>query len=143
MNYSVMYGLRPADRLVEPIFVTGLSKHHAIYLGHDHQGVEWIAENFKFGGVRKVKASEYFSRGKQITIRHFAGTYSERIAAVNRALNRMGEPYDLINFNCEHYAEYVQSGRATSNQINVAREAFQAVVGAALVISILNLFSND
>src|SRR5688572_4412487 len=98
MNYSTRYGLQPADRLIEPIFTTGLSQHHVIYLGMDHGGNEWIAENYKFQGVRKIKASEYFIPGKKFRIKPFKSTYLQRIAAVERALSKMGEPYDLINF---------------------------------------------
>lgn len=143
MNYAIRYGLRPADRLIEPIFATGLSKHHVIYLGEDYQGVEWIAENYKFQGVRKVKASEYFTWGKKFRIARFSGSYPERIAAVKRALSRMGERYDLINFNCEHYAEYVQTGRANSKQVNSVKEGLQTAAAVLLVIGIVKLFSND
>jgi hypothetical protein len=29
----------------------------------------------------------------------------------------IGRPYNLINFNCEHYATFAQTGRATSSQV--------------------------
>jgi uncharacterized protein YycO len=117
MNYSIRYRLQPADRIIEPIFQTGVSKHHAIYLGRDYNGVEWIAENDKFKGVRRVKANEYFSKGKLIKVKRFQGNYNQRIVAVERALNQLGKPYDLIDFNCEHYAEYVQAGKIESKQV--------------------------
>ena len=119
MTYAEKYGLRPADRIIETIFATGISKHHVIYLGMDHQGIEWIAENYKFQGVRKIKAREYF-KNKRYTIQRFNGNYQQRIEAVQRALSKMGEPYDLIDFNCEHYAEYVQNERSTSHQVELA-----------------------
>lgn len=114
--YGHIYGLQPADRIVEPIFQTGLSKHHVIYLGIDEHGIEWISENQKFVGVRLVKASEYFKENKQYKIQKFTDNYSERVSAVNRALAILGKPYDLVLNNCEHYASYVQTGKAESQQ---------------------------
>jgi hypothetical protein len=37
-SYAQHYGLRPADRLIEPVFQTALSKHHSIYFGLDSSG---------------------------------------------------------------------------------------------------------
>jgi len=121
MYYSRLYGLQPADRLIEPIFQTGLSKHHSIYLGGDAQGVEWIAENYKFKGVRLVKASDFFRSRKKMQVQSFQGNYLEREIAVSRALSLLGASYDLIDFNCEHYAEFVQTGKAASKQVDLVK----------------------
>lgn len=115
--YASKYGLQPADRIKEPIFQTGLSKHHSIYLGMDQYGQEWISENHWQHGVRLVKADEYFKEGNTYTIVPFEGTYLERISAVKRALAILGKTYDLIRYNCEHYASYVQTGKAESKQV--------------------------
>jgi len=115
--YASKYGLQPGDRIVEPIFQTGFSKHHAIYLGIDAHGTEWISENQKFAGVRLIKASEYFQPGKKYKIQKFTGRYADRVLAVNRALALLGNPYDLILYNCEHYASYVQTGKPESLQV--------------------------
>ena len=143
MNYSTRYGLQPADRLIEPIFKTGLSQHHAIYLGVDRQGIEWVAENYKFQGVRKIKASEYFTTEKHFHTQPFQGSYQQRIEAVKRALSKMGEPYDLIKFNCEHYAEYVQTGRAASKQVMLIKEGLQIAATVLLFVGIVKLVSNN
>ena len=125
--YAERYGLQPGDRLIEPIFQTGLSKHHSIYLGMDQYGQEWIAENQKFKGVRLVLASDFIKEHKKYTIQRFPGTYDVRIAAVKRALAQVGKPYDLILYNCEHYASFVQNGKANSKQVE----------GASLLIGLL------
>jgi hypothetical protein len=116
-SYAVRYGLEPADRIIEPIFQTGISKHHSIYLGMDEFGTEWIAENQKFAGVRLVKASDFFQMHKQYNVQKFPGNYPARIAAVKRALSALGQPYDLILYNCEHYASFVQHGKSESRQV--------------------------
>lgn len=115
--YASKYGLQPADRIKEPIFQTGLSKHHSIYLGMDQYGQEWISENHWQHGVRLVKANEYFKEGNRYTVVPFEGTYQERISAVKRALAVLGRSYNLIFYNCESYANYVQTGKPESKQV--------------------------
>lgn len=116
-GYSQRFGLQPADRIKEPIFQTGFSQHHSIYLGMDKFGQEWIAENHWKHGVRMVKANEYFKTFRNYSFIRFEGTYTGRVAAVKRALAELGKPYDLIQYNCEHYATYVQTGKAESKQV--------------------------
>ncbi|OLY95708.1 Lecithin retinol acyltransferase [Cnuella takakiae] len=130
--YARHYGLNHAGRLIEPIFQTGISKHHSIYLGVDALGTEWIAENHKFNGVRLVKALDFFRNKNDITVEGFSGEYRERVAAVKRALSLLGKSYDLISYNCEHYASYVQTGKAESRQVST----LFALVLAALFIGI-------
>lgn len=131
MYYSQLYGLKPADRIIEPIFQTGISKHHSIYLGVDRLGNEWVAENYKFKGVRLINANEFFRLGKSYSFQQFVGTDSERKEAVQRALKILGKPYDLINYNCEHYASYVQTGKSKSRQVENVKDF---IGGVALVV---------
>jgi hypothetical protein len=143
MNFSSMYGLRPADRIIENIFPTGISKHHVIYLGMDDNGTEWVVANIIIKGVKKMRAADYFARVKKFKIQHFVGEYPDRVEAVKRALDKLGEPYNLIRFNCEHYAEYVQTGRSSSMQVeNVFKSLALAGLGL-LLIAIINNISND
>ena len=128
MKYEQFYGLRPADRIIQPIFQTGLSKHHSIFLGTDHSGQEWIAENYKFGGVKLTRASDFFSEHVGFTVQRFSGTGLQRKAAIRRALGKVGAPYDLINFNCEHFAQYVQTGRSSSSQVEWVKNLFAFVL---------------
>lgn len=143
MNYSSKYGLQPADRIIEPIFQTGISKHHAIYLGRDQNGVEWVSENYKFKGVRCVRAVDYFKNDQGFHITKFQGAWGERVSAVKRALSLLGKPYDLIDFNCEHYAEYVQNGIAKSNQVDTVVEVVKTAVVVVLGIGIINYLVNE
>lgn len=115
--HAYRHSLLPGDRLIESIFQTGFSKHHSIYLGVDQYGIEWISENHKFDGVRLVQANDFFQDNKLYKVEKFKGNYLARIRAVRRALTLLGKPYDLINFNCEHYASHVQTGKAYSRQV--------------------------
>lgn len=134
-SYASRYNLQPGDRLIEPIFQTGIAKHHSIYLGADEQGLEWIAENHKFHGVRLVKANEFFRGGQTYEIKRFNGSRFDRLRSVSRALSVVGKPYELINYNCEHFASYVQTGNAASSQVE---NAFLLLITAAIVGAIAN-----
>ena len=50
-------------------------------------------------------------------VRRFSGSYFQRNQAINRAYLKMGERYSLINFNCEHFANWVQFGKIESSQV--------------------------
>ena len=131
------YDLKPGDRIIEPLFQTGLTKHHVVFLGIDQNGVEWMAENQKFKGVRIITAQAYFAETRKIDrIERFGGTNAERKQVVQRALRLAGKPYDLINYNCEHFANEVLTGRVESKQVE---KAFIAVLGLLL----FGLFVNE
>jgi Lecithin retinol acyltransferase len=141
MIYANKYGIKPADRIIEPIFPTGISKHHCVFLGMDYQGTEWISENNHVTGVRLVDAGNYFSRNKPFQILKFNGNPQERKAAVQRALDELGKPYDLINYNCEHYAEYVQYNRIFSEQVESIREGIKVAAFCLLAFGLIKLIS--
>lgn len=50
-------------------------------------------------------------------VRRFSGSYFQRNQAINRAYSKLGESYNLINFNCEHFANWVQFGKIESSQV--------------------------
>jgi hypothetical protein len=137
MTYARTHGLQPADRIVESITQLGISKHHSIYLGADAAGVEWMAENYKFKGVRLIKAADYFRAIIRLErIERFVGSPLQRKEAVQRALTLLGKPYSLIDFNCEHFAEHVQHGKARSRQV-------ENVFGGLLVLLFIALITSD
>lgn len=116
-NYN-LNNLKPADRLVLPKSELGLVQHHAIYLGKDAFGIRQYIENYIGKGVRVIDESHLFRDGFIATrIEPFMGINFQRIEAVKRAISLIGKQYDLINFNCEHYANTVQHKRSYSNQV--------------------------
>lgn len=137
MKYAYHYQLQAGDRIIEPLFKTGLTKHHAIYLGNDANGIEWIAENHKLHGVRIVDASIYFQKIKKISrIEKFNGTDEQRRTIVKKALSLAGKPYNLINYNCEHFANEVITGRSESKQVLAALASF--VLGLFFAVRLTN-----
>jgi len=126
MYYSKIHNLETGDKIVEPLFSTGLTKHYAIYLGIDRNGIEWIAENHKFKNVQIIRADQYFSSAKIERIDKFVGSVSDRKKVISRAVALTGKHYDLITYNCEHFASEITTGYVQSFQI---KNAFAFLIG--------------
>lgn len=120
MNYITYYNLKPGDRIVTPKSFFGMIQHHAIYLGQNYYGQDLIAENAYGKYVQIVTAENFFLEYPEVTrIIRFKGNGNDREVAVKRALDQLGKPYSLINFNCEHFANLVQFNIARSAQVSV------------------------
>lgn len=110
--------LQPGDRLVLPKSNLGFVQHHAIYIGNDVYGKRQYIENYLGKGVQIVSEKHLFRDGYYLTrIEPFTGDDFQRRLAVNRAIALIGTRYDLVNFNCEHYANAVQYNKPFSNQV--------------------------
>lgn len=122
MNTSLQrLNLKAADRIVVPKSVLRMVQQHAIYLGKDEYGTDWIAENKIGKGVQVVKMSDFFSDVIEITrVEPFNGNEQQRKEAVRNALALKGTNYDLLQFNCEHYANVIQHKVSISNQTKTA-----------------------
>ncbi|RYG17924.1 MAG: hypothetical protein EOO07_10065 [Chitinophagaceae bacterium] len=120
MNYAKKIGLQTGDQIVTPLFALGLSKHFAVYLGFEN-GIEWIAENHKVLGVRVIPAWQYFKDVTVISrIDQFKGTAAQRMVLMKKARSLAGTPYNLISYNCEHFATELTSGVSASRQVSFA-----------------------
>ena len=119
MNKTILkFRVQPGDRLIVPKSGFRIIQHHALYLGQDSLGTDWIAENKVGIGVRLITADNFFKDVIEITkIERFNGSNSERRKVVERALNQLGKPYDLINYNCESFANHAIHNRIKSKQV--------------------------
>ncbi len=143
MNWKNL-NLKPADRIVVPKSGLRIVQHHAIYLGQNHQGQHLIAENKIGFGVRLVTADDFFKDVIGVTkIERFKGSNYERKLAVQKALNKCGLPYDLINYNCQHFANEVQYGKIESEQVESLFAGMKVAAGFLLVFAIAGLLTND
>lgn len=110
--------LKPGDRLVLPKGDLGFIQHHAIYIGNDSHGNRRYVENHIEKGVQMINEKHLFRDGYHLTrVEPFIGNVSQRRLAVNRAIALIGKQYDLVNFNCEHYANAVQYDKPFSKQV--------------------------
>lgn len=120
--------LKPGDRIVVPKSGLRIVQHHALYLGRNYQGLDLIAENKIGFGVRLVAVGEFLKDVIEITrIERFKGTNYERKQAVQKALQKTGQPYHLINYNCQHFANEIQYGKVESDQATNAIIALAAI----------------
>lgn len=79
-----------------------------------------------------VNENYLFRDGYHLTrIEPFTGNDFQRRLAVNRAVSLIGTQYDLVNFNCEHYANAVQYNKPFSNQVGngILATLLLAVIG--------------
>lgn len=112
--------LQPADRLVIPKSGLNLVQHHAIYLGKDINSNRMYIENAIVRGVQVVNEAYLFRGGYEITrVERFTGIQQQRNAAVQLAMQLIDKPYNLLNFNCEHYANTVQHRKSYNNQVSL------------------------
>lgn len=130
--------LSPGDQLVEAVFATGLTKHFAVYLGRLSDGQEWIAENHHLtAGVRLMSVRDYVAVGRSLVrIDRFSGTENQRQQVVLRALQLAGKPYNLVQYNCEHFATEVTTGLAESKQV-------RNIMGSLVLLLLIGLWRSE
>lgn len=143
MNWKLL-SLKPADRIVVPKSGLRIVQHHAIYLGQNHQGQHLIAENKIGFGVRLVTAEDFFRDVIEVTrIERFNGSNYERKVTVQKALQRLGQPYQLIDYNCQHFANEVQHGKIESEQVENLFAGIKVAAVFLLLFVVVGLFTNE
>jgi len=117
-NMIRKYNLSPGDCVVVPKSNFRIIDHYALYLGYNEYGVDLFAENHYVFGVRVITADDFFNDAIEVSrIKRFKGDNYQRKIAVQKALKKAGKPYSLITYNCEHFANEIQNGKAYSNQV--------------------------
>jgi len=135
-KFITQFNLKPGDEIIVPKSKLNIAQHHGICLGEDHYGVFWMVENNVGEGVRAITADDFFSSVVKINgINRFTGTNAEREALVKKALRSVGKPYDLINYNCQHFASELLTGKAESWQL---KDALVLGIGALLLGALLS-----
>ena len=117
-HYIKKYNLKIGDEIIVPKSQLNIIKHHAVYLGLDANRTAWIIENVIDIGVRLITADDFFTVNPDINkIRKYNGTQLDRQHLIQRALSKVGIPYDLVNYNCQHFTSDVLKGEAESKQV--------------------------
>lgn len=128
--------LRPADVIIARRKGINLVDHYVVYMGHDDSG-HWFMANLLGRGVQwynEDKVSELIDRYTPTEVAYFEGTENERTNALQRAARSVGRSYNLLTFNCEHFANWVQYGESYSDQVETAKQIGKTVAGVALLI---------
>lgn len=115
--------------------------HYAIFLGYDLNNEEpvFIANYPSTSGNKTVQLipwEDILYYGSQMDlsrVRPFEGTEKERQVALGRACDMIGQKkYSLVFNNCEHFANYVQCGKAYSQQTRITSGS---VLAASTVVA--------
>lgn len=111
--------LCPADVIVakKKSGVGRIFYHYIVYAGNN-----LFIGNLK-GNVKWLSTMELLDLLKDyepVRIRRFNGSLPQRKQALKRAYSRLGDKYSLPVFNCEHFANWVQKGKESSAQVNIA-----------------------
>lgn len=130
--------LQPGDRVVVPKSNLKIVQHHALYLGYDDFGNHYMCENVIGVGVRLVKVEDFFNGVSKITrIEKYTGNNYDRKIVIQKALSKLGQPYSLINYNCESFVNDVLLRKPHSNQVG---NAF-GLLALAVIIGVI--FKNN
>jgi len=93
-----------------------ITTHYMVYVG-TQSGIQMVAENQRGVGVQIVSLQKALANNLIKRIEKFSGTESDRHTVLPRIKKLLGKPYDLIRFNCEHFARWISNGKMTSKQV--------------------------
>ncbi|WP_192822774.1 lecithin retinol acyltransferase family protein [Rufibacter sp. LB8] len=128
-------GLEPGDTVIAPKSDFNIVQHYALYLGKGHDGKHYMCENAYGLGVKLTQVESFFSEYSQITkVNKFIGNVWQRKEVVQSALLRLRKPYDLFNYNCEHFVNDVLLKKPTSIQAANAVSLIGLAIVAVLVL---------
>ena len=136
--------LAPGDRIIIPKSEFRIVQHHGIYLGKNNGGVDLVAENKIGHGVRVVSLTEFFTGVSMVTrIEKFEGSNYQRRRLVERIVSKLGHPYDLINYNCQHFANDMLNNEIKSDQVDNLLEVLRVAAGIVLSIGFISVIAGN
>lgn len=137
----------PADAIVMKKKLFGMVDHYVIYLGLSNDRNHTFVANYT-KGVKVIpdhELREFLQILEPTKIDRFYGTESQRVAAVKRAISRIGErAYNYVTNNCEHFKNWVHRGEHKSAQVDNAMESVAIGAGIAALAGLISfVFSRD
>ena len=90
--------------------------HEGIVYGADRSGTDFMIENSKVCGQVVISTLQEFCGGGSWEIVQPAPAGLED-QIISRALNLRGRPYDVIDYNCQHFVSEVYTGSPSSWQL--------------------------
>lgn len=92
------------------------STHYMIYI-ENRGGNIIVAENQNGFGVRYITLAEALKGNVIVRFEKFGGADYERNTVVSKINTILGKSYDLVAFNCEHFARMISHGKPKSKQV--------------------------
>lgn len=146
-QFITTYNIRPADSIVMKKKLFGMVDHYVIYLGLSNDRKHIFVANYTKGVmvIPDHELREFLQILQPTKIDRFHGTESQRVAAVKRAVSRIGEKaYNYVTNNCEHFKNWVHKGEHKSTQVDNVMEGVAIGAGVAALAGLVSLiFSKD
>lgn len=141
-QFITTYNIRPADSIVMKKKLFGMVDHYVIYLGISNERKHVFVANYT-KGVRVIpdqELREFLQILEPTKIDRFVGNETQRVAAVNRAISRIGErAYSYVTNNCEHFKNWVHRGEHKSAQVDNAVESVMIGAGIAALAGLVSM----
>jgi hypothetical protein len=123
--------LKTGDLIVR---VKGIfSTHYMVYIGVENGSI-LVAENQNGFGVRYVTLKEALKGNAILRFEKFGGTELDRMFVVSKINGILGKAYDLVAFNCEHFARMISHGKPKSKQVEITSN-LAIITGTGLISS--------
>ena len=132
MDLAQYYGIQLGDKVSRLKRGVPFVRHYAVYLGMDAYGRHIFAENNAQNGVQYVSADDFFRDSVSVKIESTGRNLAQRQKAVTFGVQRIGQKYDLLNYNCEHFANEVTTGLSVSNQVGIGVSIAVLVIGGVI-----------
>lgn len=108
------------------------STHYIVYL-YKSFGQILVAENQVGRGVQIVTLEEALNNNRIVRFEKFGGNEHQRKQVYAKVNELIGEEYNLIAFNCEHFARLIATGKPESKQVKTASTL--AMLGGATMLA--------
>ncbi len=120
-TFAQKMNLQPGDVVIVPKSNLKIVRHYMIFEGVNHFGQECYLENNNYYGVRRITGETFTQENPTyFEVRRFVGNENQRYWAIHRAQSLIGRSYNLLTFNCEHYANHVQYNKDISPQVAIS-----------------------
>lgn len=106
--------------------------HIGLFAGSDSTGRGWVLHNAKDDRVRR-ELLETFAAGETVSVVRRAANTLEGEVIIARGQSLLGQKFDLINFNCEHFVTVAISGRPISPQLRGVAFGIALLAGLGLL----------
>lgn len=143
-NLIATHNILPGDRLIYKAFKIWKVDHHLIYLGNYH-GIDYAIDNSPSAGVNVQNMDEMFSDNlPQFKLVRFQPLPSySRNNLVKLAIKSVGKKYNAVNFNCEHFCNWLQGKGLKSDQVRTTINWVAGISLGLLIIKSISINSNN
>lgn len=130
MDTFVNRNPRPGTIVRVPV---GLFTHRGIVSDRWYGGLPMVISNSRRRRMVAEEPWETFANGGKVSIEGYPSDLSPAVVLV-RARSRLGEAWDLLTFNCEHFVEIAHGRKPQSRQLQAAVALGALVVGSVLCV---------